>query len=252
MTDETPTDDKGANQPPNTPDPPEGNQNSLERDIAAAAESLSGNLDAEWKELTDVPAQFRESVKAYTSRAVNDALESDRKKRKADEPKKPSSEKISDMISRQEVENLLATQRREFEQSIATSTALRDQATKLTRKVFDDMKIVVGSDAHQAFLNWYESEKAAGRITPQALGTEAGLRSAVLLSGVLAKASQGDPAGVGHGEELILRSADVEGDNEPAAGFGPLGEEDPRYKANRAHDEAVMKKMQIIEQRQRG
>ena len=200
---------------------------SLETEAQGAVEI---NQSYEFDSLEDIqePA-LRAAVQKYTSRAVNQAKE----KWTTDTPRQvqqeapPSQTNNPDSVSREELSRMLEMRDRENQ--------LRYEAGKRLRNVFEDAGISPDSSQHKQVVTYYQEQKDSGRMTPEVLLSEAGIRSLIHASGALLPDAGGPQGGQStrvpeHVQNTTLQGGDIQLGNSGQQ----VNESDPSFRAREA------------------
>lgn len=146
---------------------------------AAATEPKQAQKIRSLDEL-DLQGDVRRQIESYVSKAINDAVTSHDQKQQ----KKLDAEGF---MNRGQIEELMAERDAEYQR--------RDQAKENLLTTLGSEGITPGSDEYMKVQEFFQTAVADGRITPQILLSEAGIRTVVAMSGVTGMTDAGPGSG---------------------------------------------------------
>lgn len=140
----------------------------------------------------DIEDGVRAQIESYVSKSVNDAVSKhdERQKRKLDD---------EGFMNRAQIETLLAEKDADYTR--------RETAKENFLTVLGTEGITPGSDSYQKVQTYYRSAVEDGKLTPQILLSEAGIRTLVAMSGVSSTNSAGPQSGLSRSTPLPDGSA---------------------------------------------
>ena len=156
-------------------------------DLAAEASNAAANEPTQSQKIRslddlDLEGNVRRQIESYVSKAINDAVSSHDQKQQ----KKLDAEGF---MNRGQIEELMVQRDAEY--------ARRDQAKENLLSVLGEEGVAPGSKDYKKVQEFFQQAVADGRLTPQILLSDAGIRTLVAMSGIAGEG--GTNAGPGSG-----------------------------------------------------
>jgi len=154
-------------------------------DLAAEASNAAANEPKQSQKLRslddlDLDGNVRRQIESYVSKAINDAVSShDQKQQK----------KLDDegFMNRSQIEEIMSQRDADYQR--------RDTAKENLLSILGEEGITPGSTDYKTIQTFFKEAIDDGRITPQILLTDAGIRTLVAMSGVSGATDAGPGSG---------------------------------------------------------
>lgn len=178
MSENTPTDAPEETQPVSHTEEPAQQVDLAEEAGRAAAQAAPQEQKVRSLDDLDLDGNIRSRIESYVSKSINDAVSKhdDRQSKKL---------KDDGYMNRSQIEELLASKDAEYKR--------RESAKESFLTILGSEGLHPGSDGYQKVQTTYTEAIQAGKLTPEILLSEAGIRTLVALSGVSASVGSAAP-----------------------------------------------------------